>query len=243
MISQEHPSTNFDQQGKPTSVGSRILLASSLILGFLALTASGFLVAQVIPLNQRVGELAAQIQTNTSGSTEGIVALDKKITALDKGIQSQSAKLSKTDETIVKLNKELSQIKNTQTDLNKELSLLQTTQTEQKLLHIGTDEAQDIGYGFLVTNLKAYLASNGISLAGTIINTGYIQHTNTSFRITIAGQSKPLVISQLRPGESQRFEVDFPEVPIDKASHARIDYEGSTVSLVTGYSSQGSFYP
>jgi len=241
MISQDRPATNFSPQEQPTSLGWRILSISSLILALTAIGTSAFLIAQIIPLHRKVAEFTPIIQNQSSESATEIVVINQKIAELGKTMQSQSAKLSKNDAAIVNLNQEFSQIKTTQTELKNDLSQITSSDQERGLLYVDTDEPQDIGHGFLVTNLNTYLTHNGVSLTGTIINTAYIQHRNASFRITIAGQSKPLVISQILPGESQRFEVTFPDIPISKANRCRILYENSQV--VTGDSSQGGFYP
>lgn len=233
MISQQHSSYSSEPTRKSSSIGYSILLATALILGISGTALSGFLATKLQPLQQKVTDVAAQVQTNKPISVDKeITTLTQQINTLDKTVQAQSVKLSKNDETITSLKNELSQTRKIQASLWEELSRYKNTQANKNLLHVGTSEPQDIGRGFLVIYLDADPTNTGVNLSGYIINTAYVQHTNASFRISMAGQSKPLVINQIEPSGIHKFEVKFPEVPLKKANHCRIEYESSAVSLV-----------
>jgi predicted RNase H-like nuclease (RuvC/YqgF family) len=214
MISQEHSSLEFEPSRQPRTIGSRIFLGSAFALGVIAIATSGFLVTQVRPLQQRVSELNAAVQTQASGSQEGMTTLKTQVSSLDQTVKTQSSQLSKTDQTVANLNNQVSQLRKAQTDLKTEIAQLKSTQTNQGLLTIGSDQPQAIGSSFWVTDLKAKATNPGTTLTGSIINAGYIRHTNASFRLTVAGQSKSVVINQMGPSASQKFAVTFPNVAI-----------------------------
>jgi hypothetical protein len=226
MISQQDSSYNIEQKQKSERHGFSILLGIALILGITATALSGFLVTQLQPLQHKLTNLTTKVETTKPVvPNTDISGITRQISDLDKIMGAQSSKLSKNDETI-------SSIKKTQDDLRKEIGQLKTVQTDRNLLHTGTPEPQEIGHGFLVTYLDAQPNNTGVTLSGYIINTAYIQHSNATFRIKVAGQSKPLIITQIEPSGSYRFEVNFPEIPIAKASHCYIEYESSAVSVV-----------
>jgi hypothetical protein len=226
MISQQDSSYNIEPRHKSNLHGSSVLLGIALILGISATVLSGFLATQVQTLQHQVTAISTKVgtikpvvqNTDTSGIT-------KQISELDKIVRSQSTKLSGNDEAI-------GNIKKVQEDLKKEIAQFKTSQISKNILHTGTPEAQEIGHGFLVTYLDAKPHNTGVTLSGYIINMAYIQHSNATFKISIAGQSKPLVITQIQPSGSYGFEVNFSEVPIAKANHCQIEYEGSIVSVV-----------
>lgn len=226
MISQQDSSYNIEQRQKPNSHSSYILLGIALILGIFATALSGFLVTQVQPMQQKLTTITTQVETiKPVVQNTDINGITKQISELDKIVRSQSTKLSSNDEAI-------GSIKKAQKDLKNEITLFKTSQIDKNILHTGTTEAQEIGHGFLVTYLDAKPHNTGVTLSGYIINMAYIQHSNATFKIEIAGQSKPLVITQIQPSGSYGFEVNFPEVPIAKANHCQIKYESSIVSVV-----------
>jgi predicted RNase H-like nuclease (RuvC/YqgF family) len=230
MISQQHSSYSTEPRKKPFSITYSILLGTALILGLSGTALSGFLATRLQPLQQKVTDVAAKVQVNKPVSVDKeITMLTQQIDALDKTVQAQSVKLSKNNEIITNLKNELSQTRKIQVALREELSQYKNVQTDKNLLHVGTSEPQDIGRGFLVSYLDVEPTNTGINLSGYIINTAYVQHTNASFRITMAGQSKGLVIHQIKPSGIYKFELNFPEVPITKANHCRIEYETSAV--------------
>ncbi|GJD19311.1 hypothetical protein RIVM261_042670 [Rivularia sp. IAM M-261] len=226
MISQQDSSYNVEPRQKSNLQSSSILLGIALILGISATALSGYLASQVQAMQQKLSIITNKIETIKpvvqSVDTSGI---QKQISELDKIVQFQSTKLSSNDNAVAS-------IKKVQEDLKKEIALLKTNQTNQNILHTGINEAQEIGHGFLVTYLDAKPNNTGVTLSGYIINAAYIQHSNATFKIKVAGQSKSLVINQIEPSGSYGFEINFPEVPITKAHHARIEYESSIVSVV-----------
>lgn len=226
MISQKDSSYNIEPRQKPNSYVDSILLGIALILGILATVLSGLLINQVQIMQQKLTNITTKVETiKPVLQNTDISRITKQISDLDKIIRSQSAKLSSNDQAI-------GSIKKAQKDLKNEITLFKTSQIDKNLLHTGTTEAQEIGHGFLVTYLDAKPHNTGVTLSGYIINMAYIQHSNATFKIEIAGQSKPLVITQIQPSGSYGFEVNFPEVPIAKANHCQIEYESSIVSVV-----------
>lgn len=226
MISQKDSSYNIEPRQKPNSYVDSILLGIALILGILATVLSGLLINQVQIMQQKLTNITTKVETiKPVVQNTDISRITKQISDLDKIMRSQSAKLSSNDEAI-------GSIKKAQKDLKNEITLFKTFQMDKNLLHTGTTEAQEIGHGFLVTYLDAKPHNTGVTLSGYIINMAYIQHSNATFKIEIAGQSKPLVITQIQPSGSYGFEVNFPEVPIAKANHCQIEYESSIVSVV-----------
>jgi predicted transcriptional regulator len=227
MISQQDSSYNIEPRHKSNLHGSSILLGIALILGISATVLSGYLATQVQTLQSKFTAITKKVEaikpvvqnTDTSGIT-------KQISELDKIVRSQSTKLSSNDEAI-------GSVKKAQEVLKKEIALFKTSQVSNNILHTGSPEAQEIGHGFLVTYLDAKPNSTGVTLSGYIVNMAYIQHSNATFKISIAGQSKLLVISQVEPSGSYGFEINFPEVPIAKANHCQIEYQNSIVSAVS----------
>jgi len=88
---------------------------------------------------------------------------------------------------------------------------------------------QEIGRGFKLAKAAQAKHLNGIKFLGRMINTQSIKYTNISFRITVSNVSKEFTINQISAGNSTRFSVYVPDITIEDARFANIEYITSTM--------------
>jgi hypothetical protein len=92
-------------------------------------------------------------------------------------------------------------------------------------------ELRDVGHGFLVADLAAEPAGEGVELRGRMVNTTAVVHSGVAFRVTLGEGSAVLTVPKISPGNSTGFRVALPGAPADTLDGARIEYLGSTVAF------------
>ena len=88
---------------------------------------------------------------------------------------------------------------------------------------------QEIGKGFKLVKAAQAKHLNGIKFLGRIINTQSVRYNNVTFRITVSDVSKQFTINQISAGNSTRFSVYVPDITVEDARFANIEYITSTI--------------
>lgn len=110
-------------------------------------------------------------------------------------------------------------------------TLIQETKDKKRLFNLTVPNIQKIDNIFLAAKLSAEPYSTGLKVTGLIINSTALGQENVKFKITIGEQSKEIpAINSIPPGSSKKFEVYVPDVSIDKATSAQIQYVESSIS-------------
>lgn len=92
-------------------------------------------------------------------------------------------------------------------------------------------EVREVGHGFLVADLSAHPAADGVEVQGRMVNTTAVVHSGLAFRISLGGTSATLTLPKISPGNSTGFRVTLPGASTDHAGGAQIEYLGSTVAF------------
>jgi len=92
-------------------------------------------------------------------------------------------------------------------------------------------ELRAVGHGFLVADLAARPAGDGVELSGRMVNTTAVVHSGLAFRVSLGEQSAVLTIPKISPGNSTGFRVALAGASADAADGARLEYLGSTVAF------------
>ena len=91
-------------------------------------------------------------------------------------------------------------------------------------------EVREVGHGFLVADLSAHPAADGVEVRGRMVNTTAVVHSGLAFKISLGGASATLTVPKISPGNSTGFRVTLPGASADRAGSAKIEYLGSTVA-------------
>ena len=92
-------------------------------------------------------------------------------------------------------------------------------------------EVREVGHGFLVTDLSAHPAAEGIEVRGRMVNTTAVVHSGLAFKISLGDASATLTVPKISPGNSTGFRVTLPGAAPDRLGGAKIEYLGSTVAF------------
>jgi hypothetical protein len=92
-------------------------------------------------------------------------------------------------------------------------------------------ELRDVGHGFLVADLSAHPAADGVEVRGRMVNTTAVVHSGLAFRITLGDASATVTVPKISPGNSTGFRVAFPGASAETAAAAQVEYLGSTVAF------------
>jgi hypothetical protein len=92
-------------------------------------------------------------------------------------------------------------------------------------------QLRDVGHGFLVADLSAHPAADGVELRGRMVNTTAVVHSGLAFRITLGGASTTVTVPKISPGNSTGFRVAFPRASAEAVEAAQVEYLGSTVAF------------
>ncbi len=92
-------------------------------------------------------------------------------------------------------------------------------------------EVREVGHGFLVTDLSAHPAAEGVEVRGRMVNTTAVVHSGLAFKISLGDASATLTVPKISPGNSTGFRVTLPGAAPDRLGGAKIEYLGSTVAF------------
>ena len=92
-------------------------------------------------------------------------------------------------------------------------------------------ELREVGHGFLVADLSANPAAEGIEVRGRMVNTTAVVHNGLAFKITVGDASATLTVPKISPGNSTGFRVTLPDAALDRLGDATVEYLGSTVAF------------
>ena len=92
-------------------------------------------------------------------------------------------------------------------------------------------EVREVGHGFLVTDLSAHPAAEGVEVRGRMVNTTAVVHSGLAFKISLGDASATLTVPKISPGNSTGFRVTLPAAAPDRLGAAKIEYLGSTVAF------------
>ena len=90
---------------------------------------------------------------------------------------------------------------------------------------------REVGHGFLVADLSAHTAADGVEVRGRMVNTTTLVHSGIAFKISLGGVSGTLTVPKISPGNSTGFQVTLPGAAGDHVAGAQIEYLGSTVAF------------
>ena len=111
--------------------------------------------------------------------------------------------------------------------------LIEKLKNTKGLVDLTSSSIQEIGDGFMVVDLDLKQHLTGIKVFERIINYTALNHQNVNFSIKIGEQEKSFFINRISSGNSTRFSVYIPDVPVEKTNWATIKYHKSTVSYYT----------
>jgi len=92
-------------------------------------------------------------------------------------------------------------------------------------------ELREVGHGFLVADLSAHPAADGVELRGRMVNTTAVVHNGLAFRVSLGGASATVTVPKISPGNSTGFRVALPGAASDRLDEVRVEYLGSTVAF------------
>ncbi|MFQ5697066.1 MAG: hypothetical protein ACE5IL_02135 [Myxococcota bacterium] len=93
----------------------------------------------------------------------------------------------------------------------------------------GPARVWDLGHGFLVSELRAEPASEGVAVSGRVINATSLKQTDVHFRLSAAGRDVPLRIGIISPGNSTGFRALLPGATLAETEALHFDFQRSTV--------------
>lgn len=94
-------------------------------------------------------------------------------------------------------------------------------------------ELQPVNDRFFLGEASQEQHLTGVKFTGRIINSLAVDHTEVTFDLKVAGQSKEFVINRISSGNSTAFNVYIPELRIEDARYAQIEYKHSKVHFRT----------
>lgn len=94
-------------------------------------------------------------------------------------------------------------------------------------------EIQQIDNTFLLSSASQEKHLTGIKYSGRIINTQSVDHLNAAFNLDVDGKSKGFTINKISSGNSTGFNVYIPELNIENARYAKIEYVRSQIQFYT----------
>lgn len=234
MISDAHSTELLSSPSQGLPVYQRWILGSALSFSLLSIGASGILLTQVRALENKLQDVATAV---SSGQEHAI--LKSQVTNLNKDLQTQAQTIQAQTIRVTELNQELSNTKKNPSLLGQDIKPLNTNintvkQATQATVRIGVSEPQDIGHGFWVKNLRAIPNNSGTRLVGDLVNATAVKYTDVIFNVQIGNKpAKVLSIGTIAGGSHVFFGLDFPEVPVEQAVQAQIDYVSATMVMQT----------
>lgn len=124
--------------------------------------------------------------------------------------------------------KKLDKINNDINDLNNAFSYLELT-GKRGYIDLTTSSLQDIGDGFFTSIESVNPHLTGVKVSGTMINSSSLDHFQAKFKITIGDQMQEFTIDEIPSSYSIKFKVYIPNVPKDKTSYGKIEYDESSI--------------
>lgn len=228
MVSHTHSTEPLPTPSQGPPVYQRWILGSALGFSLLSIGASAILFTQVRSLENKLQDVAA-----AAGSGQEHAMLKTQVTNLNKDLQTQTQKVTELNQGLSNTKKNLSQLDQDIKQLNTNINTVK--QTTQATVRIGVSEPQDIGHGFWVTNLRAVPNNSGTRLVGNLVNATAVKYTDAAFNVQIGNKPvKVLPVGTIAGGSEIFFGLDFPDIPVDQAVHARIDYVSATIVMQTG---------
>lgn len=98
-------------------------------------------------------------------------------------------------------------------------------------INLTREGCQKINEVFVVDIDEVEPHLTGINIKGKIINTSGVAYQNVKFNVTVAKQTKELnILEKINSGYSRNFKLYIPNVPIEKAEYAEIEYVSSVIS-------------
>jgi len=91
---------------------------------------------------------------------------------------------------------------------------------------------QELTKGFLLTQATQNKHLTGIKFTGRVINTLSVKRKNVIFKLTVANVSKEFTINQISSGNSTGFSVYIPDIKLEDARFAEIQYINALVSYL-----------
>jgi hypothetical protein len=97
-------------------------------------------------------------------------------------------------------------------------------------LDLSVKSLQELGDGFWLEKVSVEPEMSGIVLKGFIINATPMNQSSIRFDITIGTKNQELIIDRIDPGMSRSFELYVPDVKIEDAGYAKINYVESVAT-------------
>ena len=91
---------------------------------------------------------------------------------------------------------------------------------------------QKIDDVFMLAGASQKERLTGVDFTGRIINTKSVDHLNLKFTLTVNNISKSFTINKISSGNSTGFSVYIPELAINNARYAKIEYESSQIAYL-----------
>jgi hypothetical protein len=115
----------------------------------------------------------------------------------------------------------------------KKLYFLHQAITSKYTVDFTVSDIQRIDDVFLLANASQEKHLTGIKFSGRVINSQSVDYIDVAFNLSVDGESKEFTINRISSGNSTGFNVYIPELSIDDARYAKIEYVRSRIHFYT----------
>jgi hypothetical protein len=105
--------------------------------------------------------------------------------------------------------------------------------TSRYTVDFSVRELQSVNDRFFLGGASQEQHLTGVKFAGRMINSLAVDHTDVTFELKVGSKSKEFVINRISAGNSTAFNVYIPELRIEDARYAQIEYKHSKVHFRT----------